>query len=89
MSPADLRRQNPKTTLITKYLSLRNNTALLHSSPSSAVSAGEYSRKSTQSICTDETPMYPADPADLRRRMQQAALFRRERQIDASKIANR
>ena len=31
---------------------------------SSALSAGEYSRKSTQSIYTDETPV---SPADLRR----------------------
>ena len=80
MSPADLadlRRQNPKTAKQqqlqqlqqpqTTCLSLRNNTAQLYSSASSALSAGEYQRKSTQSISTNETPMSPADLADLRR----------------------
>ena len=33
----------------------------------SALSAGEYSHKSTQSIGKEETPMSPADLADLRR----------------------
>ncbi len=59
MSPADfadLRRQNPKTTITTRCSSLRYNAALLHSSAWSALSAGEYSRKSTQSIGTNETP---------------------------------
>ncbi len=51
----------------TNCLSLRNNAALLHSSAWSAWSAGEYSHKSTQSIYTEETPMSPADFADLRR----------------------
>ena len=46
-------------------VSLRYNAATLHSS---ALSAGEYSRKSTQTIRTEETPMSPADHADLRRR---------------------
>ncbi len=60
--------QKPKTTLTSPTcLSLRNNAALLHSSASSALSAGEYSRKSTQSISTNETPISPADSADLRR----------------------
>ena len=38
---ADLRRRNPKTTLTTICLSLRNNAALLHFSATSALSAGE------------------------------------------------
>ena len=63
-SHADNRRQTTRTT---NCLSLRNNAALLHSSASSAISAGEYPRKSTQSISTNETPMSPADLADLRR----------------------
>ena len=33
----------------------------------SALSAGEYSHESTQSICKQETPISPADLADLRR----------------------
>ncbi len=40
-------------------LSLRYNAALLHSSASSAGSAGEYSRKSTQTIYTEETQCLP------------------------------
>ena len=39
----------------TNCLSLRNNAALLHSSAGSALSAGEYSHKSTQAIYTNET----------------------------------
>ena len=53
---ADLRRQNPKTTLTTRCSSLRYNAALLHSSAWSALSAGEYSRKRTQSTLHTETP---------------------------------
>ena len=66
MSLADLRRRTPKTTLTTNCLSLRNNAALLHSSALSALSAGEYSRKSTQAIYK-ESPMSLADLADSRR----------------------
>ena len=33
----------------------------------SALSAGEYSHESTQSICKQETTVSPADSADLRR----------------------
>ncbi len=78
--PADLRRQTqkPKTTLTSPTcLSLRDNAALLHSSASSALSAGEYSHESTQSIHTQETPIFPADSADLRRQTtkQQNSLY--------------
>ena len=48
----------------TNCLSLRNNAALLHSSAGSALSAGEYSHKSTQAIGKEETSMSPADLAD-------------------------
>ena len=70
MSPADLaddadKPQNHNNR--TNCLPLRNNAALLHSSASSALSAGEYSHKSTQPIRTDEPPMSPADLTDLRR----------------------
>ena len=41
---------NPKTHIDSKWISLRNNTAMLYSSAWSAPSAGEYPRKSTQSI---------------------------------------
>ena len=41
---------------------------MLHSSASSALSAGEYTSKLTQSIYTNEPPVSPADLADLRRR---------------------
>ena len=37
---------------------------MLHSSAQSALSAGEYSHESTQSISTKKTPMSPADLAD-------------------------
>ena len=60
--------QNRKTALTSPIcLSLRYNAALLHSSAGSAWSAREYTSKLTQSICTEETPMSPADFADLRR----------------------
>ncbi len=70
----------PQTTITTKTtitaiisqpsptcLSLRNNAACcipLHD----LRNLRENTRKSTQSICTEETPMSPADSADLRRR---------------------
>ena len=53
-----------KTTLTTRCCSLRYNAALLHSSAGSALSAGEYSHKSTQAIGKEETSMSPADLAD-------------------------
>ena len=66
-SPADLaddadKPQNHNNR--TNCLSLRNNAALLHSSAGSALSAGEYSHKSTQAIGKEETSMSPADLAD-------------------------
>ena len=73
MSPADLadyadETQNNKTSTTTlptqNCLSLRYNAALLHSSAGSALSAGEYSHKSTQAIGKEETSMSPADLAD-------------------------
>ena len=61
--------QNNKTALTSpNCLSLRYNAATLHSSARSALSAREYSHKSTQSIYTEETHVSPADLADLRRR---------------------
>ena len=62
MSPADLADYADKTqnhNNITNCLSLRNNAALLHSSAWSALSAGEYSHKSTQSICTKKPQCLP------------------------------
>ncbi len=47
---------NPKTTLTTNCLSLRNNAACCILSAWSALSAGEYSRKRTQSTLHTETP---------------------------------
>ena len=63
---ADNRRQTPNyiNYINRKLKSLRNNAALLHSSAGSALSAGEYSHKSTQAIGKEETPMSPADLAD-------------------------
>ncbi len=74
MSPADLadlRRPNHKTTLTSQP----HQTVFLcdimqlaaFSSASSALSAREYSRKSTQSIGKEETHVSLADHADYRR----------------------
>jgi hypothetical protein len=74
MSPADLadlRRRTPKqqNSLYLKqpvFLCVIMQLAAFLSALS-ALSAGEYSRKSTQSIHTDKTLMSPADHADNRR----------------------
>ncbi len=62
---ADLRRRTPTTTLTTICLSLRNNAALLHSLCDLCAICGRITCKRTQSICTEETTI---SPADLRRR---------------------
>ncbi len=51
----------------TNCLSLRNNAACCIPLRYQRY-LRENTLKSTQSICTNETPMSPADPADLRRR---------------------
>ncbi len=66
---ADNRRQTPNyiNYINRKLKSLRNNAALLHSSAGSALSAGEYSHKSTQFSAQRNPNKSPADLADLRR----------------------
>ena len=59
--------QNPKTTLTTNCLSLRYNAACCIPLRDLR-DLRENTRKSTQSIYKEETPMSPADFADLRRR---------------------
>ena len=60
---------NNKTAITSpNCLSLRDNAACCILSASSALSAGEYTSKLTQSILYTQTPMSPADLADLRRR---------------------
>ena len=72
---ADDRRRNPTTTLTAQTVFLceiMQPCCIL--SASSALSAGEYSHKSTQSIGKEETPMSPADFADSRRQTPKTTL---------------
>ena len=77
----------PQPPLATNCLSLRNNAAPLHSSAWSALSAGEYSHKSTQSICTKKPQCLPQISliyAD-KRQVDQMALLKQMPQISLTK----
>ncbi len=63
---ADKTQNNINLTTIPNCLSLRNNAACCIPLRDLRY-LRENTRKSTQSICTEETPMSPADLADLRR----------------------